>query len=501
MGISFAEDMITTKARLFDPPNVYYGNSAAGRYGSVKNGGWNLNGQIVTTSIQHETTYAMLQITTGGQNQAMGDSWAQASQSFSKAFKSMNVGTWKYHEGAYSDHIAPLQNVDGHPSSKDDNSNEDTLRSKFKAMKDKEVDLVFVLLPRRSLNTYAMVKRVSDNLVGIHTICCVLKKDRTGQLCLNSHSSYHLNLMLKATLKFGGASQWLGPDWGRSGVLSQPTMFVGIDVTHPGAGAQKDAPSIAAVVATTEHTTYAQWKTSLRTQRGDMIAMETVLNLRAMLMECLNAWRDNPANNDTLPQHIIIYRDGGSRGFFKRILDDEWPQISSALAHDSMYGLDPADQPRVALICAIKRNSTRFFATEEAKSIDLGSKGNLRGGLYVDDTVTLNNPSTPDFFLQSHDSLRSTAKPIHYAILKNELGVSKEQLALLTHDCCHLFGRATRTVSCHPAIYYADLACDRARVHMRRAFVPYRPGMDYVDGEWGVFKQAHKDLKDTMYFV
>ena len=86
-------------------------------------------------------------------------------------------------------------------------------------------------------------------------------------------------------------------------------------------------------------------------------------------------------------------------------------------------------------------------------------------------------------------------------VLKNELGVSTEQLALLTHDMCHLFGRATRTVSCHPAVYYADLACDRARVHMRRAFVPYRPETKYDEREWKDSKMAHENLRDSMYFV
>ena len=388
-------------------------------------------------------------------------------------------------------HIIHLQgNHTNFPTQAEETHNEALLSKVFATLKQEaKVSFVLVVLSRKSQNIYASVKRAGDVMVGLRTFCLVAKG--TG---INNHDQYLANVAMKINLKLGGANQWLGAGAGSQGILAKPTMFVGIDVTHPGAASQGGSPSIAAVVATSDTTHYAQWAASIADQRGPKEAVEVVQDLRHLMGERLEYWK---SKNKTLPQQIFVYRDGGSDGFFDKIRGEEWNGIKAAIA--DKYGPDKAKHPQVVIICVLKRNSTRFFVSSNTPTAQQGTGGNPRAGLFVDSDVTRENRD--DFFLQSHDSIKGTAKPAHYVVLENETKHSNQQIATLTYDFCHLFGRATRSIKVHPAIYYADLACDRARVYLRRVYVPFAPGSTYASAAWRDWIRCHDDLKNTMYYV
>ena len=80
------------------------------------------------------------------------------------------------------------------------------------------------------------------------------------------------------------------------------TMFVGVDVTHPGP-TETDSPSIGAVVANTDKgaSKYAVNMRVQRTRREAMVYMKD--ELRARLMAYLHATKCRPT-------HIVVYRDG-----------------------------------------------------------------------------------------------------------------------------------------------------------------------------------------------
>nr|2XDY_A Chain A, Post-transcriptional Gene Silencing Protein Qde-2 [Neurospora crassa] len=61
---------------------------------------------------------------------------------------------------------------------------------------------VVVLLPRKDVAIYNMVKRAADITFGVHTVCCVAEKflSTKGQL------GYFANVGLKVNLKFGGTN-------------------------------------------------------------------------------------------------------------------------------------------------------------------------------------------------------------------------------------------------------------------------------------------------------
>lgn len=87
-----------------------------------------------------------------------------------------------------------------------------------------------------------------------------------------------------------------------------------------------------------------------------------------------------------------------------------------------------------------------------------------------------------DFFIQPHACLQGTARPGHYYVILDEVFRGRaataplrnpaDALEELTHNMCHLFGRATKAVSLCPPAYYADLLCTRIRCYLSDQFDP-----------------------------
>ncbi|KAK6591833.1 piwi domain-containing protein [Botrytis cinerea] len=121
-------------------------------------------------------------------------------------------------------------------------------------------------------------------------------------------------------------------------------------------------------------------------------------------------------------------------------------------------------------ICG-KRHHTRFYPKDADSA---GSKSNGPAGTAVDRGITESRKR--DFFLQPHQSLTGTARPCHYFVIRDEIfksqtvkaphQTSADFLEELTHNMCHLFGRATKAVSLCLHTYYADLLCTRIRAYL-----------------------------------
>lgn len=101
-------------------------------------------------------------------------------------------------------------------------------------------------------------------------------------------------------------------------------MLVGIDVTHAGPGSRAGTPSIAAVVANIDDS-FVQFPASLRIQKhfenkevcGSCICehsftdgLQMLDELKDMMYERLVSYQKH--NRSTLPERIIVFRDGVS---------------------------------------------------------------------------------------------------------------------------------------------------------------------------------------------
>ncbi|ETI27186.1 hypothetical protein G647_09869 [Cladophialophora carrionii CBS 160.54] len=307
----------------------------------------------------------------------------------------------------------------------------ESVRQKFKEFEGK-VDILLVILPNQKVDIYSAVKIVGDQVLGIPTVCSILKKGKfkpNGAL----NKDFPANLTMKMNLKTSttAVNHQLAV---RPPILTPKTMIIGIDVTHKPATALKDAPSIAAVVGSVDDQ-FAQWPVSLRldpvqdveeseagpandenpgndkaetsntskpsaTAKSDAPkskpdettkmdapkskldkeqAREKVLDLEAMVFERLvDCWEHNQA----MPDQIIIYRDGLSEGQFEMCRNEELPKIKRAIESLKCHRreehvnknrgdttaelLQDDDNATIAviLICAVKRNHTRFFPAD-----------------------------------------------------------------------------------------------------------------------------------------
>ncbi|GAB7359383.1 hypothetical protein MBLNU230_g6034t1 [Neophaeotheca triangularis] len=117
-----------------------------------------------------------------------------------------------------------------------------------------------------------------------------------------------------------------------------------------------------------------------------------------------------------------------------------------------------------------KRHNVRFFPKDDDGQ-NRHRNGNVKPGLVVERVVT--HPDKFDFFLQSHNAIKGTARSAHYVCLMNGMGLSADDLQAVTHEFSYVYARSTTGVSyCAPA-YYADRLCDRGRAYLRPWLMSY----------------------------
>lgn len=58
-------------------------------------------------------------------------------------------------------------------------------------------------------------------------------------------------------------------------------------------------------------------------------------------------------------------------------------------------------------------------------------------------------------------------RPTHYVVLYDENNIPVDEFQGLCNNLCYGYGRATVAVSLVPPVYYAHLACERARQHVK----------------------------------
>jgi eukaryotic translation initiation factor 2C len=284
------------------------------------------------------------------------------------------------------------------------------LEAKFADAQRNGVKIMLVILPTESADIYARLKFFGDIKFGIHTVCCQaskITKEGRGQ------DQYMANVALKFNLKLGGVNQSLQPN--QMGVLADnKTMVLGIDVTHPSPGSQEGAPSVAGVVSNLNGRC-GQWPASLTIQES---RVEMVTTLSNMVVERLQLWKKK---NSSLPERILVYRDGVSEGQYDLVLKNEYPAILDACKKMNFLA-----RPKISIVICGKRHHTRFFPTKEE---DGDQNGNPKNGTVVDRGVIREREW--GFFLQAHHALKGTARACNYAIILDEIGLGADGIEQL----------------------------------------------------------------------
>ena len=336
-----------------------------------------------------------------------------------------------------------------------------------------------MVLHKKHTPLYNKIKLYGDVRYGIHTTCVVGSYNKF----FKGDPKYFANIAQKFNLKLGGTNHAL--EEVQFGLISEgKTRVVGYDVTHPAPGSNKDAPSIAAMVASIDKD-LAWWPADIYKNTA---IQEMVDSLGSMFKPPLELWRKE---NGSLPDNILIYRDGISEGQYKTALA---LQVDKQLRHICQNIYDPPLEreglPRITFVVVGKRHNTRFYPTtmydtaNRVQQIDARTS-NLVGGAVVDHGIT--EARKWDFSLQSHMAIQGTARPAHHIVLIDEIFKNRpllkgmdfknnaDVLENLTHDMYYLLGRAINAIRICPPAYYVDIAYERARRYLYRFYKGVQP--------------------------
>ncbi|KAK3647318.1 hypothetical protein LTR56_008149 [Elasticomyces elasticus] len=348
-----------------------------------------------------------------------------------------------------------------------------------------QLPVILIILPAsQGKHDYATVKTWGDSNAGVNTVCIT-----NAKLRFLSSGGFQGNIALKFNIKLRGENHKLTAT---SDSVPPSTIVFGADVTHPTGGSVDYCPSVAAVVASCDGNALT-YPGSLRLQKSKQ---EMIENLDDMVCERLTYWN---AKNGKLPDVLLFYRDGVSEGQFSMVKRDELPKIrrGAMLAADLCGATDY--QPRITVVVCDKRHHTRFFPPKEALPKDktwmLDGNSNFKPGLLVEDPG-IRSPYYFDFYLQSHSALKGTARPCHYFVIENGIGVGPEQLQRITFNLCWTYATALTPISLVAPAYYADRLAERGACYLRPLLVtqhPDRPNSAQLMG--GLAANATEDQK------
>lgn len=459
-GMQVGTSLLTVEARVLQAPQIGYRDlrskemTLAPRFGS-----WNMaNIKFHTGSNLGVWTYIWFR--SDRSRDYFGEADVQSTvQKFAQFMSQSGINTG----GLIPD--GPMVTLVDGLEGKNDSEIKNIFRRMHDAVKRPKPRFVLCVLPFNDVAIYNSIKSIADQKAGIHTVCVVGSKFMKEQ----RQDQYFGNVSLKFNLKAGGINQVLASP--KLGIISEgETMVVGLDVTHPSPGSKETAPSAAGMVWSVDKY-LGQWPCTFAIQDSKK---EMVSDLEAMTLTALSSWEKH---NKKLPKNIIMYRDGVSEGQYQLLLDQELPLIRKACRQKYPAAQTKAGFPKVSIIVCGKRHHTRFYPTTE-QNADRSS--NCEPGTVVDRGVT--EVANWDFYLQSHACLQGTARSCHYYVVLDEVlrgrqakpphRNSADALEDLTHNMCHLFGRATKAVSLCPPAYYADLLCTRLRCYLADQFDP-----------------------------
>ncbi|MCJ1434414.1 hypothetical protein MMC27_003782 [Xylographa pallens] len=468
-------EMITVTGRLLPLPSLQYRNT---RRLLPSGGQWNMVNQtfIVPVSL-HYWTY--LHMMNGPEDEFHGidSKFANLSEMMGKcgidikpivhAFPPLGINLRAHYEPDIHKKIKYIM----------DKVREHQLKNNMNV---KQLQLLFIFLPRADTALYKAIKKYADTELGVQTLCMVKKKFQGPR----GADQYLANIALKVNLKLGGINHMANPD--SLGIIEKgKTMLLGIDVTHPAPGSDATMPSIAACVANTDQRC-GQWLGSVDKQEG---RQEMVENLEAMVSKRLKVWA---SKNGSFPENLIVHRDGVSEGQYDTVLKTEESAITMAMEKAFLNSRTQRKAKfHISLIIVGKQHHTRFYPTNK---VDANKKGNPLNGLVIHRGIT--SHVYWDFYLQAHAAGVDSAKPTHYVVIKDDIKLGVDALEKITHSLCYLWNRATKSVSICPPAYYTDILCTRARCYLRDEVDETASGASRT-----VWALPQEEIARTMYYI
>uniref|UniRef100_A0A915EPI7 Piwi domain-containing protein n=1 Tax=Ditylenchus dipsaci TaxID=166011 RepID=A0A915EPI7_9BILA len=235
------------------------------------------------------------------------------------------------------------------------------------------------------------------------------------------------NIFLKLNAKTGAVNNRISANfesWKKFVNPSEPTLFIGIDVTHTPQG-DTEFPSISSLVENVD-VEASKYVASVRVQ---IERTEWINDMKEMSEERID---DFKKANGQLPKHIVIMRDGVSESQFRMVIDQELADLQRAC-----QAVDKSYRPTLTVLIVQKCLGTRFYA-EDANFPGV-NRGNVPPGTGPEKEF--------EFFLCAHKGMLGTSRPAHYYMIFDNWGLTANDVQSCANSLCYLFARAPMAVS------------------------------------------------------
>lgn len=310
-------------------------------------------------------------------------------------------------------------------------------------------DLVIFILPSCHRNdVYTKIKTISET-ENRKVITQCIKSVNFRKLL---DPSFAANILIKINSKLRGVN-WQISNNDLKILNNKNTIIFGADVCHSGIG-EDTLDSVAAVTATMDQS-FANYSVEIQYQnRNEEIIDELHKIVRKLLIM-------HYAQTKKKPSRIIFFRDGVGESQYNTVLEKEVAEIKKACKI-----LEESYLPEVTYIIAQKRHHVRFKLCDENANTShrQRNKGNPAPGTVIED---LSHPFIFDFYMISHNAFQGTARPVRYTVLYNEASLTRSEIYSIIHNLCHMYARATKSVSLITPIMYAHLAAGRGKLYLK----------------------------------
>ncbi|KAJ7866976.1 argonaute-like protein [Mycena olivaceomarginata] len=427
-GVTVATSMLSTVARVLDPPMLKYRSISDPRENLIeqpRNGAWNMTGKHFYKPAKIETWTFVSYVPV---NQFPHTTATQMIQRLVGGCRDAGIELVSG-EPAVKEYILPddvLEQLDG-------------VARRCIAKTGCSPSLLVVVLPNRgSGTTYTRIKHWGDIKTGIPTQCIKLLN------ALNEKLELWTNIAHKINMKLGGINV----------VVDQPGLTVPGGI--PLLGDIKNAtvimgglrnPSYSAVVSSVDaHASKYVEQSHLQKEKRGNEMIEDLQHMTGLLLSAhMRYRRENEVEPQyEVPKRLIFYRDGVSEDQFQTVLEKELPAIKNGCRSLNI-------NPKITLIIVTKRHHIRFF----------DKKDNCRSGTVVDRDIV--HPTEFDFYLQSHGQRGPRAgRAALYSVLYDENHLTPDQVQALSFALCHAYSCSTSAVSI-PAPVYCSLCYLKCR--------------------------------------
>ncbi|CAG2112823.1 unnamed protein product, partial [Medioppia subpectinata] len=320
-------------------------------------------------------------------------------------------------------------------------------------------EMAVIIVPNNNKERYDAIKKVNycEKPMPSQVIVAknLLNKQRLMSVCTK--------IVIQMATKLG-AEPWTLK------IPPKDLMVVGYDTYHDSANRKRSAGGF--VVSLNQR--LSSWHSRVTFHEDDN---EMSNNFAHNIKEGIKRYFDV---NKSLPNRIIIYRDGVSEGQINHVYNVELKQVVAALKQ-----IKPVDPPKLSFVIVTKRINARFFTAERPD--------NPIPGTIVDKTVT--RTSRYDFYLISQSVRQGTVAPTMYNIIHDESGFKPEHHQQLAYKLTHLYYNWQGTVRVPAPCQYAhklafltgnslhrepsDILCDLLPI-----------GWSHVIDQWPVFRET-----------